>query len=149
MIVSVRLFATLREFAGSGELEIEVAEGATVRDAIEEIGRSPGMRDPIEKLKVVMAVNREYADMDVVLREGDELALIPPVSGGATAARPEPETGFLSSARPGRLICEARVVHKGGSVVLTEATLIAADGTAVVRATGSALVPIKQLERDA
>jgi molybdopterin converting factor subunit 1 len=84
MDVEVRLFAVLAERAGSASVQIELEEGATVRDAIDAVSRRPGLRDPLDRLKVVMAVNREYAGMDVVLKEGDELALIPPVSGGAS-----------------------------------------------------------------
>lgn len=86
MIVEVRLFASLRQRADADSVEIELADGACVRDAIKEVSRRPGLRAPIDKLKIVMAVNREYAHMDVVLHEGDELALIPPVSGGAKVA---------------------------------------------------------------
>jgi MoaE-MoaD fusion protein len=74
--VTVRLFAQLRERAGSSELSIELPEGARVQDAIDELGDLTG------DLPVVMAVNREYADGDSRLASGDELALIPPVSGG-------------------------------------------------------------------
>jgi molybdopterin synthase catalytic subunit len=75
--VTVRLFAQLRERAGRSELEVELPDGARVRDAIAAVG------DVAAGLPVVMAVNREYARDDVELRPGDELALIPPVSGGA------------------------------------------------------------------
>ena len=77
MRVTVRLFAQLRERAGASELSIERPEGARVKDAIDELGGLAG------GLPVVMAVNREYADGDAPLAQGDELALIPPVSGGA------------------------------------------------------------------
>jgi molybdopterin synthase catalytic subunit/molybdopterin converting factor small subunit len=70
----------LRERAGTGEVTLELPDGARVRDAIEELG---GLADG---LPLVMAVNREYAPADQVLDPGDELALIPPVSGGSTAA---------------------------------------------------------------
>ena len=80
MQVRVRLFASLRERAGSNELSIELPEGARVRDAIAAVG------DVAAGVPVVMAVNRSYADEDAVLSAGDELALIPPVSGGATTA---------------------------------------------------------------
>ena len=76
MEITVRLFAQLRERAGTNELSIEVPEGARVKDAIEKLGDVAG------DLPVVMAVNREYADSDAPLSAGDELALIPPVSGG-------------------------------------------------------------------
>lgn len=77
MVVRVRLFAALRERAGRSEVEIELPEGARVGDALERL------RDVAGDVPVVMAVNRDYADADVVLAAGDELALIPPVSGGA------------------------------------------------------------------
>ena len=76
MHVTVRLFAQLRERAGTSELSIELPEGARVKDAIDELGPLTA------ELPVVMAVNREYADGDAELAPGDELALIPPVSGG-------------------------------------------------------------------
>ena len=76
MQVTVRLFAQLRERAGTSELSIELPEGARVKDAIEELGSLA------DGLPVVMAVNREYADAEAPLAPGDELALIPPVSGG-------------------------------------------------------------------
>jgi len=77
MEVSVRLFAMLRERAGARELTLELSDGASVREALD---RLAGLADG---LPLVMAVNREYAPEDQVLAPGDELALIPPVSGGA------------------------------------------------------------------
>jgi len=87
MKVTVRLFALLREKANADSIEIDVPQGAKVSDAIAEIAKWPGLADPIAQMSVVMAVNREYADEDSVLQAGDELALIPPVSGGARLAR--------------------------------------------------------------
>ncbi len=83
MIVSVRLFAILRERAGRDAVEIELADGATVADALRELGRLPGLEEPIARMPVRMAVNREYAEADAELAAEDELALIPPISGGA------------------------------------------------------------------
>jgi molybdopterin converting factor subunit 1 len=83
--VTVRLFAVLRERAGAGEVTLELPEGARVRDALFELGSLS------DGLSLVMAVNREYAAEDRVLDAGDELALIPPVSGGGpVAARQAP-----------------------------------------------------------
>ena len=79
MEVTVRLFAMLRERAGAPEVTLELPDGARVRDAIAALGAVA------DGLPVVMAVNREYAREDAPLDAGDELALIPPVSGGATA----------------------------------------------------------------
>jgi molybdopterin synthase catalytic subunit len=83
MTVRVRLFAVLRERAGRDEVEIELADGATVAEAIAVVGRLPGLADVIGRLPVRMAVNRDYATEETRLGTGDELALIPPVSGGA------------------------------------------------------------------
>jgi molybdopterin synthase catalytic subunit len=82
MEVTVRLFAMLRERAGRSAVTLELPEGARVGDALAELD---GLADG---LPLVMAVNREYADEGRVLDAGDELALIPPVSGGATRAAP-------------------------------------------------------------
>src|SRR5437763_10007431 len=77
MQVRVRLFAVLRERAGAGEIELELPAGASVGDALERV-------QPLTAgVPVVMAVNEEYAKPDVILSPGDELALIPPVSGGS------------------------------------------------------------------
>ncbi len=77
----MRLFAGLRERAGADEVELELPDGALVADAIEQ------MRALTDGVPVVMAVNEEYADGDTPLQSGDELALIPPVSGGSVAAQ--------------------------------------------------------------
>jgi molybdopterin synthase catalytic subunit len=82
MIVRIRLFAQLRERAGADEIEAEVPEGATVGDALEALSRESVLGDLLARLPVRMAVNRELAGEGVRLRAGDELALLPPVSGG-------------------------------------------------------------------
>src|SRR3954454_24631572 len=74
--VTVRLFAMLRERAGSDSVTLTLPEGARVRDALDSLA------DLAEGIPLVMAVNREYASEEHVLAAGDELALIPPVSGG-------------------------------------------------------------------
>jgi molybdopterin synthase catalytic subunit len=85
MTVRVRLFAMLRESAGSGSLEIELPSGATVADAIRQLAGLPALAEQLDRLPVAVAVNREYADRETLLHPGDELALIPPISGGAAA----------------------------------------------------------------
>jgi MoaE-MoaD fusion protein len=78
--VRIRLFAALRERAGSGEIELELPDGARVGDALAELA-------PLtDGVPVVMAVNQEYAEPEAVLSSGDEIALIPPVSGGSVGA---------------------------------------------------------------
>jgi molybdopterin synthase catalytic subunit/molybdopterin converting factor small subunit len=78
VLVTIRLFAVLLERAGAREIELDLPEGARVRDALARLD------DLAAGLPLVMAINRDYADADAELRAGDELALIPPVSGGET-----------------------------------------------------------------
>jgi molybdopterin synthase catalytic subunit len=75
--VRVRLFAALRERAGSGSIEVELAQGAVVGDVW------PALALGDEPPGILFAVNRSYADRDRALSEGDEVAVIPPVSGGS------------------------------------------------------------------
>lgn len=86
MNVSVKLFAGLKERAGVGEIDLELPAGARVRDALAAIEHLAP-----EGMTLVLAVNREYAFEDQVLSPGDELAVVPPVSGGGpdeTATQP-------------------------------------------------------------
>ena len=81
MRVSVRLFAGLRERAGADRVEVELPEEAVVGDLLAAMASTPvGALAPGQ---CVVAVNREYARPDVRVGPEDELALIPPVSGGA------------------------------------------------------------------
>jgi len=80
MQVTVRLFASLRDRAGADRVELELPEDATVGEALE---RLSWLTDGVP---AVMAVNREYASPEQHLGAGDELALIPPVSGGQVAS---------------------------------------------------------------
>lgn len=108
MTVRVRLFAVLRERAGKGEIELDLPDEARVSDALERLSSLAG------DLSVVMAVNRSYATPDTVLHTGDELALVPPVSGGAggwhVRVGDEPLTldtvrARVRDARAGAIVC--------------------------------------------
>src|SRR5439155_21487617 len=81
MNVQVRLFASAREAAGVGHLLLELRDGATVRDALAAITTQHPLVGEIPRM--VIAKDREYASLDETLADGSELALIPPVSGGA------------------------------------------------------------------
>jgi molybdopterin converting factor subunit 1 len=79
--VVVRLFAILRERAGTDELLLDLPGGATVAAAAGQLNNvCPAIREHAKH--VAYAVNREYARLNTVLEDGDELAIIPPVSGG-------------------------------------------------------------------
>lgn len=80
-VVSVRLFASLREKVGERQVDIALPEGADVRALYEALGAQyPQVRPFLES--VVCAVDEEYVTAAHTLREGDRVALIPPVSGG-------------------------------------------------------------------
>ncbi len=79
----VRLFAVLRERAGSESVEIELTEGATVADALAEVSTLAPLAELLDRMPVRMAVNRAYVSPETRLGPDDELALIPPISGGA------------------------------------------------------------------
>jgi molybdopterin synthase catalytic subunit len=82
MTVTVRLFAVLRERVGSDSIEVELDDGATVAEVLARLAERPELGDLLERMPVRMAVNRDYADGETSLASGDELALVPPVSGG-------------------------------------------------------------------
>lgn len=83
MTISVLLFGRARELAGSQSIELELADQATVADAFALIkGRTPKLAEMERSL--LFAVNEEYASRDKMLSDGDRLAVLPPVSGGAS-----------------------------------------------------------------
>jgi molybdopterin synthase catalytic subunit len=113
--VRVRLFAGLRERAGWSQREIDAATVADVWRALE-LGDEPA--------GLLYAVNKEYATPDRALEDGDEIALIPPVSGGA----------FLLSDEPLSLdavVDEVRDEQAGAIATFTGTTRIASRGRTV------------------
>jgi molybdopterin converting factor subunit 1 len=81
MRINVKLFAILRERAGTTEVVLHLRPGATVADASAELAEKfPDLSAFLGR--VAFAVNQSYVKTDAPLSEGDELALIPPVSGG-------------------------------------------------------------------
>ena len=81
MRVTVRLFARLGDVAGASELAREIAAGATIGSVWQELTRDyPGLA-PYER-SISSAVNLDYARMDRAVSDGDEIAFLPPVSGG-------------------------------------------------------------------
>ena len=80
MNITVLFFASYADALGNAELDLALPPGATVADAIRQVGRLPGA-ERVPPLPLV-AVNERYASMDQRLSAGDELAIIPPVAGG-------------------------------------------------------------------
>lgn len=113
--VRTRLFARLREQAGADSDNVEVRSGSTVADVYDALRRShPGLE--ANRKSVRAALNQEFAEWDVVVSDGDEVAFIPPVSGGAHAAGVlfELTTDPLDARR-----LEAAVADKGAGAICT------------------------------
>jgi molybdopterin converting factor subunit 1 len=92
MKVRVRLFAMLRERAGWRERELELPAGSSIDDLWHRlVGEIPGIE--ATRSSVRFALNRRYASADETLSDGDELALIPPVAGGAAASNDRSPAG--------------------------------------------------------
>jgi len=80
MTVTVLLFASYAEALGASSLAVELGGDATVADVVAKVRARPGA-DRLPRTTLV-AVNQEYADAAFPVRDGDEVALIPPVAGG-------------------------------------------------------------------
>jgi molybdopterin converting factor subunit 1 len=79
--VRVRFFARLREQAGAEIEALEVPPGSTLADVYDNLRRKHPALEP-DRVAVRGAINQEFANWDAVVSQGDELAFIPPVSGG-------------------------------------------------------------------
>jgi molybdopterin converting factor subunit 1 len=82
MIIHLRLFARARDLAGRDALTVELAEAATVADLRRKLASDyPALSGLLERS--ALAVANDFAEDSRVLRANDEVALLPPVSGGA------------------------------------------------------------------
>ncbi|MDX2303574.1 MAG: molybdopterin converting factor subunit 1 [Microscillaceae bacterium] len=80
MKLQIKLFGIAREMAGSSTLEIELEESATIKDFKQTLFT---VLPDLARLRTLMvAVNTDYGEDDTILRSDDEIAVIPPVSGG-------------------------------------------------------------------
>jgi molybdopterin converting factor subunit 1 len=79
--VTVRLFARLRDIAGAAELSRDVGAGATIGSVWHQLVQEFPELARYER-SISTAVNADYARMDQAVRDGDEVAFLPPVSGG-------------------------------------------------------------------
>lgn len=81
MHITIRLFARLRELAGASDLRRELPDGSNARDVWNALVQEfPGMAG--YSAVISCAVNEEYARLTAALKDGDEIAFLPPVSGG-------------------------------------------------------------------
>ena len=119
VMIRVKLFAALRERAGAGSVVVELPDGAVLGD----VWGALGLGD--EPSGLLFAVNRAYADRSAPLRPGDEVAVIPPVSGG----------DFLLSAEPLSLeavVDEVRTDEAGAVATFVGTTRARSRGREVV-----------------
>ncbi|MCL4543204.1 MAG: molybdopterin converting factor subunit 1 [Chloroflexi bacterium] len=125
MHIRVRLFASLRELAGTSESVLALADGSSVLDAWQAcVSRWPAL----EKVRqsIALAVNHDFVRADTLLKDGDELALLPPVSGGAGTV--ELTTEPLST---DRLVSAVLRPSDGGLVVFSGIVRNHTDGRSV------------------
>ena len=81
MKVRVQFYAQLRDLIGARELEVQLTEGATVRDLLEKIyTQQPALR-PHDK-SILIGAGVEFVDRNYKLKPGDEISIMPPVQGG-------------------------------------------------------------------
>ena len=81
MRVNVKLFARLRELVGTGDLVVDAPDAATVRDVWQALVRAHPAAAAYER-SMSCAVNLDYARMTTPVSAGDDVAFLPPVSGG-------------------------------------------------------------------
>ena len=79
MVISVLFFGGTADVIGSRKAKIEIDAGSAVRDVLDRVVSN---HPQLSKGKLLSAVNEEYSDLDVVLKDGDEVAIFTPVSGG-------------------------------------------------------------------
>lgn len=83
MKITVKLFANLKGIAGTDTLELQLDNNKKIADLLAEVARIlPVMKDVLETRKLFVSLNEEMAQKDDMLKDGDEVGLLPPFSGG-------------------------------------------------------------------
>lgn len=83
-MVTIRLFAMLKNITGKDQIEWEVRGGSRLKDVISDLRkRFPQVVELIDKKRVLVSVNQDLADGETIIRDGDEIAIMPPFSGGS------------------------------------------------------------------
>ena len=82
-MVTVRYFANLKQMAGKDEDQFEINEGTTLEQLSDLIKKSvPQLGNMVREKKVMISLNYDVVSLDTVVKDGDEIALLPPFSGG-------------------------------------------------------------------
>jgi len=81
--VSVKLFANLKDLAGTDSMTIDCEDGISL-DQLRSIivDKLPGLKDMLEARRVFISINQDMAQKNDIVKDGDEIALLPPFSGG-------------------------------------------------------------------
>ena len=112
MLVRILFFGVLKDLAGQGGESLDLAENATLGDVLSHYeARIPRLKEWVSS--IAMSVNQEYAGPEAKLSQGDEIALLPPVSGGAGKSEPGDPTGRAKHAAIARERIETRRVLEG------------------------------------
>jgi len=132
-MITVKLFAMLKDKAGTAEVQLD-EQPATVKDLLDVIaGRYPALADSLSCGRVLVSVNQEFAQPDTILRDGDEVGLMPPFSGG------QERLGFVRvQTEPFSLDAEVERIKRssnsiGGIVTFLGTTRDISRGTAVAK----------------
>ncbi|MFB3814403.1 MAG: molybdenum cofactor biosynthesis protein MoaE [Terriglobales bacterium] len=116
MRVRVLFFGMLKDLAGGANDALELPAGATVGDLLSHYGQRPRLGDLLRS--VAVSVNQEYARPDAPLHDNDEVALLPPVSGGSSEAQVRQRTRLVRERIETQAIVEALKQPSDGAVVM-------------------------------
>ena len=87
-MITIKFFAMLKQILGTGAAAVEADDAKTVRELIQALdSRLPDFARSLEDTKAMTAVNHEFAGLETPLKDGDEVAFIPPMSGGSGLVR--------------------------------------------------------------
>lgn len=85
-MVTIRLFAILRNMVGKDQIEWEIKGESKLKDMVSDLRKMfPQVVELIDKKKVLVSVNQDLADEETIIRDGDEIAIMPPFSGGSNS----------------------------------------------------------------
>ena len=112
MRVTVQFFGMLQEFAGRERSTVELPDGAELGMLYERLRQEMPQLASFQR-SIALAVNHEYSGLEAILKDGDEVALFPPVSGGAAEGQPSPEgTHFADHAAIVRRAIDGNAIAK-------------------------------------
>ncbi len=83
-MITLKYFASLRTIAGKEEEQLDVGSETTVQQLSETLSKTaPQIGEMIQKKRIMVSVNQDVADLTTVIHDGDEVAFLPPFSGGS------------------------------------------------------------------